>query len=160
MGHFLSAWIQIHAHLDLDPQHCTAKTLHRKIANRYSQKWNRSASFPILISLVLILSRSQIHECGNWEGGRTASFLGIHKSDLVCSVVYINPLNTCSVGWERTACPSSLNDTWMWKLGTRPRSFISGNTSIGSCLQCCLHKPSKYMYCRMRKDGLSFIPQR
>jgi hypothetical protein len=29
---------------------------------------------------------SQVHECGNWEQGRAVSFLGIHKSDLVCSV--------------------------------------------------------------------------
>jgi hypothetical protein len=28
---------------------------------------------------------SQIHECGNWERGRAVPFLGIHKSDLVCS---------------------------------------------------------------------------
>jgi hypothetical protein len=24
---------------------------------------------------------------GNWERGRTVSFLGIHKSDLICSVI-------------------------------------------------------------------------
>ncbi len=27
-------------------------------------------------------------------------------------------------------------DTWMWKLGTRTRSFIPGSTYIGSFLQC------------------------
>ncbi len=26
------------------------------------------------------------HECGNWERGSAVSFLGTHKSDLVCSV--------------------------------------------------------------------------
>ncbi len=31
---------------------------------------------------------SQIHECGNWESGRIVSFLGIHNSDLFCSVPY------------------------------------------------------------------------
>jgi hypothetical protein len=25
------------------------------------------------------------NECGNWEQGRADSFLGIHKSDLLCS---------------------------------------------------------------------------
>jgi hypothetical protein len=25
------------------------------------------------------------HECGNWERGRAGTFLGIHKSDLLCS---------------------------------------------------------------------------
>ncbi len=32
------------------------------------------------------INRSQKHECGNWEQGRQVSFLGIHKSDLVCSM--------------------------------------------------------------------------
>jgi hypothetical protein len=31
------------------------------------------------------VNRSQIHECQNY--GRAVSFLGMHKSDLVCSVV-------------------------------------------------------------------------
>jgi hypothetical protein len=35
------------------------------------------------------INRSQIHECGNWEGGRTVSFLGLHKSYLVCSVSHL-----------------------------------------------------------------------
>jgi hypothetical protein len=30
----------------------------------------------------------------------------------------------------------SLKDTWMWKLGTRPRSFFTGNKLIRSCLRC------------------------
>jgi hypothetical protein len=32
------------------------------------------------------IDRSQIHKCGNWERGRAVSLLGIHQSDLVCSV--------------------------------------------------------------------------
>ncbi len=28
---------------------------------------------------------TDLGECGNWERGRAVSFLGIHKSDLVCS---------------------------------------------------------------------------
>jgi hypothetical protein len=32
------------------------------------------------------INHSQIHVCGNWERGGAVSFLGIHKSDLVCSV--------------------------------------------------------------------------
>jgi hypothetical protein len=34
------------------------------------------------------INRSQIHECGNWERGLAVSFLGVHKSDLVCSVFF------------------------------------------------------------------------
>ncbi len=33
------------------------------------------------------INRSKIHECRNWKGGRTVSFLGIHKSDFRCSVL-------------------------------------------------------------------------
>jgi hypothetical protein len=32
------------------------------------------------------ISRSQTHECGNLERGPAVSFLGIHHSDLLCSV--------------------------------------------------------------------------
>ncbi len=32
-------------------------------------------------------NRSKIHECRNWERGRTVSFLGIHKSDFQYSIV-------------------------------------------------------------------------
>ncbi len=31
-----------------------------------------------------------LHECGNWEIGRAVSFLGIHKSDLLCSVLFLS----------------------------------------------------------------------
>jgi hypothetical protein len=33
----------------------------------------------------MYIIRSQIHECENWERDRAVSFLGIHKSDQVCS---------------------------------------------------------------------------
>ncbi len=37
------------------------------------------------------ISRSHIHECGFWERGRAVSFLGIHISDLVHSILpFIN----------------------------------------------------------------------
>jgi hypothetical protein len=36
------------------------------------------------------INRSQIHECGSWEQGRAVSFLGIHKSDLVCSAYLLS----------------------------------------------------------------------
>ncbi len=43
----------------------------------------------------------------------------------------------CSkIGGPIVAIYKSLTDTWMWKLGTRPRSFISRNTQIESSLQC------------------------
>ncbi len=34
-------------------------------------------------------NRSQMHACGNWERGCTVFYLGIHKSDLICSVLWI-----------------------------------------------------------------------
>jgi hypothetical protein len=34
---------------------------------------------------ILYINRSRIHECGNWKPGLAVSFLGIHKSDLLCS---------------------------------------------------------------------------
>jgi hypothetical protein len=44
------------------------------------------------------ISIAQDTECGNWERGRAISFLGIHKSDLVCSVVqHHQPNGCCSV---------------------------------------------------------------
>jgi hypothetical protein len=33
------------------------------------------------------INRSQIYKCRNWEWGRAVSFLGIHKSDFLCSAV-------------------------------------------------------------------------
>jgi hypothetical protein len=35
------------------------------------------------------INRSQMHECRNWERGRAVSFLGVHKSDIVCSVSHL-----------------------------------------------------------------------
>ncbi len=32
-----------------------------------------------------IKSLTQIHECGNWDKGHAVSFLGVHKSDFLCS---------------------------------------------------------------------------
>jgi hypothetical protein len=57
--------------------------------NKYSQKWNCTASFliPTFMYLWSIFIYSRIHEYGNWERGRAVSFLGIHHSDLLLSVV-------------------------------------------------------------------------
>jgi hypothetical protein len=51
--------------------------------------------------------------------------------------IYIFPRSVrllCSskIGGPIVGIYKSLTYTWMWKLGTRQRSFISGNTSIGS----------------------------
>ncbi len=82
--------------------HC--KDMVPKIRNKSSQKWNWAVSFPVPTFMYLWeiyifprsvhladgswehINRSQIHECGIWERSRTVFFLGIHKSDLVCSV--------------------------------------------------------------------------
>ncbi len=55
--------------------------------------------------------------------------------------IYIFPWSVClfccrKIGGPIVGIYKSLTDTWIWKLGTRPHSFISGNISIGSCLQC------------------------
>ncbi len=83
---------------------CAAKTLYENFETDFPRNktaWPRSHSDlniprigpPILLQQsrwndVEYINRSQIHECGNWEGVRAVSFLGIHKSDFVCSVPF------------------------------------------------------------------------
>jgi hypothetical protein len=86
-----------------------------KIWNKYSQKLNCAASHSLFHvsdrfiyshdrSAYLLqqnkwtlswgyINRPQIHECGNWKRGRAVSFLGIHKTDLVCSAADVNHLS-------------------------------------------------------------------
>ncbi len=40
----------------------------------------------VSVSDLYIPTIGQIHECGHWQRGRAVTFLGIHISDLVCSV--------------------------------------------------------------------------
>ncbi len=42
----------------------------------------------------------------------------------------------------------SLTDTWMWKLGTKPPSFISDSTYIGSSLQCSPCRNRRLSLCK------------
>jgi hypothetical protein len=96
----------------------------KKIRNKYYQKWNCAASFPnptfmylwaiyifprsvCLFYCVKYRNRSQIHECGNWERGRAVSFLGIHKSDLLCSTSPSNPPEYPGL-WRRNCSGVSL----------------------------------------------------
>jgi hypothetical protein len=55
--------------------------------------------------------------------------------------IYIFLGLVCLFCWSQIGRPilgiyKSFTDTWMWELGTRPRSFISGNTEIRFLLQC------------------------
>ncbi len=42
----------------------------------------RKIGWPIVVNI----NRSQMHEWGNWDWGSAVSFLGVHKSDFLCSV--------------------------------------------------------------------------
>ncbi len=95
---------------------CTAKSLYRNIWNKYSQKRNCAAT--VLISTFMCL----------W-------------------VIYIFPGSVCLFCCRKICEPilgiyKSLTDTWMWKLGLRPRNSFSGNTSMEFSLQsasCLCH---------------------
>ncbi len=63
--------------------HCKDTVL--KILNKYSQKLNCCSKIGRSWEYI---NRSQKQECWNWERGLTVSFLGIHKSDLLCSVIF------------------------------------------------------------------------
>ncbi len=71
-----------------------------KIRNKHSQKWNCEASFPIRKFMYL------------WA---------------VCTFLRSIHLFRCSkIRGPMMEIYKSLTDTWMWKLGTRPRNFFLG----------------------------------
>ncbi len=87
------------------------------------------------------INRSQIHECWNWGWGRAIPRKGIYKGDFRCSAIstfmclwaiYIFPESVqifppSRKGRRIVEIYNSLTDTWMWKLGLRPRYSFSGN---------------------------------
>ncbi len=75
----------------------TVKTLYRKfetnIPRNETARPRSNFHIPVSVSdLLNIFPRSvhsHIHKCGNWERGRAVLFLGIHKSDLLCSAAFM-----------------------------------------------------------------------
>ncbi len=77
-----------------------------KNRNKYSQKWHCAASYP-------------------------NSYIYVSMSNL-----YIPTIGLPILLQENMLPNCGNTDTWMWKLGLRPRSFFSGNKQIGFSLQC------------------------
>jgi hypothetical protein len=68
----------------------TAMTLGRKFEKKIPEIKLRglvpNSFIHVSVGDLYIPTIGQLHECGNWERGRAVTFLGIHTSDLVCSV--------------------------------------------------------------------------
>ncbi len=75
-----------------------------KIRNKYSQKWNWAASFQLSSFMLL------------WA---------------IYILYWVFPQSVCICFRKINRWTDRRNtDTWMWKLGLRPRSFFSGNTEL------------------------------
>jgi hypothetical protein len=100
----LSAW-SVHGIL-LTKVHCkedpiyvfTEMKLRGLVPNSYIHV-SVSDLYITTIGLPIVLNRSQIHECRNWERGRAVSFLGIIDSNFRYRVfaVYTEALHGCTV---------------------------------------------------------------
>jgi hypothetical protein len=67
--------------------------------------YTRVSVSDLYISTICPTNLLQIYECGKWEQGRTVSFLGTHKWDLVCSAHIVKevPVNFKTVFAVRVA---------------------------------------------------------
>ncbi len=126
----------------------TVNTLYHKIRNKYYQKFNCAALFPIPTFIYLwafyisirsvrliccskiggpiVENRSQIHECGNWERGRAVSCLEVHYINRILFAVLWN--NHCEPFFcflfEQCQCIQQLWDLAARKFVTRaPYNF-------------------------------------
>jgi hypothetical protein len=62
--------------------------LHSYICERFIYSHDRSAAGKRVDRSWHYINRLQRYECSNWDWGRAVWFLGIHKMDLLCSLVY------------------------------------------------------------------------
>ncbi len=60
--------------------------LHSCFCDRFIYSHDRSAYSAAGDRSWEYINRSQKYECGSWDWGRAVSFLGVHKSDFLCSV--------------------------------------------------------------------------
>jgi len=62
-----------------------------------------------------------------WFGNMCVCFISVSVNDLYIPTIGL-PILLQENMWPHSGIYKSLRDTWMWKLGLRPRNSFSGNT--------------------------------
>jgi hypothetical protein len=110
--------------------------LHLCICDRFKYSQDRSS---ILLQggrswEYIYINSSQIHECGNWERGRAVSFLGIHKSVLLCSAARSVPLQHPKLFSSSFISFMDLRQWAIWFIGVSGSGRVGGGGSRDSVL--------------------------